>query len=520
MSKFYNKIGFLIVLVISIFGLVACDNDDDKDEIKDLFDIIVDKPVINVGYNETIEVKIVLGNGGYTVKSYDKDIAVATVSGELVTVKTGTKKGATTVQIIDQEGVIGNISVGVGEFDIVTNYPSGIELEFGASTEFRVISGNFISVEDLTIEINDPAIIRLSQIDAYRPHYTLNALKEGETTITITDRLNKQSVINVVVKPMPLELDIPSDEIEMGTLQKKTITVLKGYAPYTITSSDENTIVVQEGSNESKFGIISIGGGSSDITVTDAVGQEMTIKVTVNTSKQVAHIGTSNYFQVPFKIGGDADGTLKSMNNITFEARVYIDALNGDDNGNARINTVMGVEKIFLLRVDVRKDVSNKDERYLQLSADDKGKIRYESKTKIEVNKWYDLAVVLDGSKTGDERIKLYINGVEDEFGYKAGTPGDLKDINLTSNFFIGQSDGKRRLNGAISYARVWNKALSASEISNNVAGNTSLNSDNLVAYWAFTKFENAKSFISLSAKDFEATANSNISKWVEDPNL
>lgn len=520
MSRFYNKARILIVLAISLVGFVACDNDDDKNDIKDLFDVIVDKPVINVGYNETIEVKIVLGNGGYTVKSYDTAIATASISGELVTVKTGTKKGATTIQIIDQEGVAGNITVGVGEFDIVVNYPDGIELEFGESTELKIVAGNFTQVEDLVIEIADLTIISLEQTDPYRPHYDVLALKEGETTITITDKLNKQYVVNVVVKPMPLVLDLASDELSMGILQKKVVTIEKGYAPYSITSSDENIVVIQDGSSSNKFSLLSVGEGSSDITIKDAMDQEVVVHVTVGMSKEVAHIGTSNYFQVPFKLNGTADQSLKSMNNITFEARVYIDALNGDDNGNARINTVMGVEKIFLLRVDVRKDASNKDERFLQLSADDKGKIRYESKTKIEVGKWYDLAVVLDGSKSGDERIKLYINGIEEEFGYKSGTPGDLKNIDLTNNFFIGQSDGKRRLNGAISYARVWSKSLSAAEISNNISGNINLNSLDIVAYWAFTKFENAKNFISLSNKDFEASGNSNISKWIEDPNI
>ena len=78
------------------------------------------------------------------------------------------------------------------------------------------------------------------------------------------------------------------------------------------------------------------------------------------------------------------------MSTITFEARFNIESLNGNDNGNARINTVMGIEKKFLLRVDVHKGGSNDEERFLQLAADDKGSIRYEGSTKIETNKWYE----------------------------------------------------------------------------------------------------------------------------------
>lgn len=63
------------------------------------------------------------------------------------------------------------------------------------------------------------------------------------------------------------------------------------------------------------------------------------------------------------------------------------------------------------------------------------------------------MAVVLDNSKSGSERIALYVNGVRETLQLSNGTPDDLKEINLTSDFYIGQSDGKRRLNGAISYA-------------------------------------------------------------------
>lgn len=40
------------------------------------------------------------------------------------------------------------------------------------------------------------------------------------------------------------------------------------------------------------------------------------------------------------------------------------------------------------------------------------------------------------------------MNGVKETLQLSNGEPNNLKDINLTSNFFIGQSDGKRRLNG------------------------------------------------------------------------
>lgn len=524
MNKFYNQIGGLILSLILFIGFTSCNDDDDKDEPKDLYEIIVDKPIINVASSQTVIVNVVLGNGGYTVKSYDGNIATATISGDVITVKTGTKNGATTVEVKDQEGVIGNISVGVGNFEIEVNIPDGVKLQEGETSTLMVNSGNFSEVEDLTFDIEDPSIISLTQIDPYRPYFEILALQPGETTIIITDKLNKRCEVKVSVQLMGIEISLPANEASVISNQKMIVEILKGYAPYTITSESTETVQIQMVNGSSKFGIIGIQEGETKVHLIDSRGQELAIDVKVDKFDRVAKIGTSNYFSVPFKIGDEIDPSINGLNSVTFESRVYIDALNGDDNGNARINTVMGVEKIFLLRIDVRKDASNKDERFLQLAADDKGKIRYESKTQIEVGKWYNLAVVLDGSKSGDERISLYINGVKDDFGYKTGTTADLKEINLSSNFFIGQSDGKRRLNGSMSYARVWNKALNASEISGNIANGVDFNASGLTAYWMFVgssvKGVKPTNFTSLAPKDFTAVANSEISDWISDPGL
>ena len=75
------------------------------------------------------------------------------------------------------------------------------------------------------------------------------------------------------------------------------------------------------------------------------------------------------------------------------------------------------------------------------------------------------MAVVLDNSKSGSERIALYVNGVRETLQLSNGTPDDLKEINLTSDFYIGQSDDKRLMNGANSYARICKKAISDQNI-------------------------------------------------------
>ena len=131
------------------------------------------------------------------------------------------------------------------------------------------------------------------------------------------------------------------------------------------------------------------------------------------------------------------------------------------------------------------------------------------------------MAVVLDNSKSGSERIALYVNGAKETLQLSNGTPDDLKEINLTSDFYIGQSDGKRRLNGAISYARIWTKALSEQQISEQSGKLLSEDKDGMVANWLFNNGNgNTKTFVSLVGKSFEAEAANIVSSWKADPIL
>lgn len=298
------------------------------------------------------------------------------------------------------------------------------------------------------------------------------------------------------------------------------ITVEKGNGGYSLTAENEEVVAIQQ-VDDTHFNLIGKKAGITTVVVRDEAEQELSLTVTVVQADKVANLGSGNYFKVPFEYNGTADESLKNLSTITFEARFNIESLNGNDNGNARINTVMGIEKKFLLRVDVHKGGSNDEERFLQLAADDKGSIRYEGSTKIETNKWYDVAVVLDNSKSGSERIALYVNGVRETLQLSNGTPDDLKEINLTSDFYIGQSDGKRRLNGAISYARIWTKALSEQQISEQSGKLLSEDKDGMVANWLFNNGNgNTKTFVSLAGKSFEAEAANIVSSWKTDPIL
>lgn len=514
MKLFLRYIGLSLLCVILIAN-TGCGKEDAIEVQQDLYEVIVDKPVVRIGHNEEVNVNVMLGNGGYSVKSYNEQVATATVDGEQITIKSGIQNGATTVEVTDAEGIKTDISVNVGLFELEFNEQT-IEMEVNEEKELIVTMGNFSSNDELTYSIKDETVIRIENTDQLRPYYTIRGLKIGETAITFTDAKGKQATVSVKINPV--SIDVSNLTPKVGVNNKIMITVEKGNGGYTMEATD-NTIVEIKKVDDKNFSLLGLKAGTTDLIVRDKEGQELTLSITVSEADKVVKLGSNNSFEVPFEVNGVKDQTLTSLNSITFEARIKIDDLNGSS--DARINTVMGIEKIFLLRVDVRKNGSNQDDRYLQLAADDKGGIRYESTNKIEKNKWYNVAVVLDGSKTGDERIALYINGEKEEFEYKAGNPDDLKGIDLTENFYIGQSDGKRWLNGSITYARIWDKALNADEISNQNGLLLTEKKDGLVANWIFSNGNgNTDTFVSLSGNAFEAKALNMVSTWTEDPIL
>lgn len=514
MKLFLRYIGLSLLCVILIAN-TGCGKEDAIEVQQDLYEVIVDKPVVRIGHNEEVNVNVMLGNGGYSVKSYNEQVATATVDGEQITIKSGIQNGATTVEVTDAEGIKTDISVNVGLFELEFNEQT-IEMEVNEEKELIVTMGNFSSNDELTYAVKDETVISVENTDKLRPYYTIRGLKIGETAITFTDAKGKQATVSVKINPVSINVSNLTPKV--GVNNKIVITVEKGNGGYTMEATD-NTIVRIEKVDDNNFSLLGLKAGTTDLTVSDQEGQELTLSITVSEADKVVNLGSNNSFEVPFEIDGEKAQNLTSLNSITLEARIKIDDLNGSS--DAHINTVMGIEKIFLLRVDVRKNGSNQDDRYLQLAADDKGGIRYESKSKIEKNKWYNVAVVLDGSKTGDERIALYINGVKENFGYTAGNLSDLSKINLTENFYIGQSDGKRWLNGSITYARIWDKALNADEISNQNGLLLTEEKDGLVANWIFSNGNgNTDTFVSLSGNAFEAKALNMVSTWTEDPIL
>lgn len=99
------------------------------------------------------------------------------------------------------------------------------------------------------------------------------------------------------------------------------------------------------------------------------------------------------------------------------------------------------------------------------------------SATALNANTWYHVAATYDGSA-----MKLYINGILDASKAQTGS------VNSNGAFNVGYLyNTSRNFNGKVDEVRVWKRALSQTEISQNSC-NVSVPASSLAAYWKFNE--------------------------------
>lgn len=187
-------------------------------------------------------------------------------------------------------------------------------------------------------------------------------------------------------------------------------------------------------------------------------------------------LAQQHYVEFPTIIN---NSMFKDMSACTMEIRVLMNSFYGAS-ANPGIASVMGVEENFLLRFG---DISC-DKNQLQYAG--RG-ASVTSSSHFNTGTWYHIAVVDNGST-----LTLYVNGNVEGTVDSSGKSAINLAWDYMEGFHIGFSERGRLMDGIVSEARVWNRALNPIELENNQCY-VDPKSDGLIGYWRLDELVDGK---------------------------
>ena len=315
-------------------------------------------------------------------------------------------------------------------------------------------------------------------------------------SVTSSTKVNKDVTVGIKIRP---ELVASYNEMTGKTYE---------FPPDGSYDLSADNVIIANGSNVSgsaRFSIlslanftegtiycvpISITSTDGDISVLEA---SQTIYVIVNRTIITQAVSLSpNYFTVP---SFQTDPSLSSVSSLTMECRVLVSKF---QTANPYISSVIGIEENFLIRFG---DVSITNNQ-VQIGPGVIGKNKYfvTSNASFSTNQLYHVAAVYSGST-----ISLYVNGILDNYTNVVPGSVNLTDV-YSGGFHIGFSAGGRLLTGYVSEARVWTRALTASELQENLCY-VDPTSKGLLAYWRFNSADASGNITDLTGHGYTAVA-------------
>ncbi len=206
-------------------------------------------------------------------------------------------------------------------------------------------------------------------------------------------------------------------------------------------------------------------------------------------------LGRRTYVKFPTIIN---NSLFSNMSACTMEIRVRMDSWAG---GSPYISSVIGVEENFLIRFgDVSCD--NNQLQYAGRGAS------VTSASHFNTGVWYHIAVVDNGST-----LTLYVNGNVEGTVDSSGKSAINLAWDYMDGFHIGFSERGRMMDGVVSEARVWNRALNVIELENNQCY-VDPDSEGLIGYWRLDELVEGK-FKDLTGNGNDGTPVGNLD-WYE----
>lgn len=199
----------------------------------------------------------------------------------------------------------------------------------------------------------------------------------------------------------------------------------------------------------------------------------------------------NNYISFPTTVNHDDYTNLSAC---TMEIRVFMNSYYAPGS-NPGIASVIGVEENFLLRFG---DISC-DKNQLQVAG--RG-ASVTSKSHFNTKQWYHLAVVDDGSN-----MTIYVDGEIEGTVPSDGKPPVNLAWDYCGGFHIGFSERGRLMDGVVTEARVWTRALNPIELENNQCY-VDPNSEGLLGYWRLDELDENGKFKDLTGRGHDGVPN------------
>lgn len=187
-----------------MMGFTACSDDDDVYDPETNVPEAQERPVIKtdvadevqVGVGETATFNITDGGGDYKVVAENPEFVNATINGNAVTL-TGVGKGIAGVVVSDAKGNYKHITVKCMYFKITLDKQEvNVGMKLGHTdgvAKVTVVGGN----GNYTAESADETVARVS---VNGDVITIQGVKTGETTVTVTDMMGLTQTVNVKVE--------------------------------------------------------------------------------------------------------------------------------------------------------------------------------------------------------------------------------------------------------------------------------------------------------------------------------
>ncbi len=303
----------LSTILVGMSLMVSCGSDDDTPEVKTpIRDLKLTENQLSILLEETKEVKITDGNGGYIVKSSDDNVAKAILKENVISVE-GKNEGNVTLTVTDAKSKTATIEVKVSAKELSVK-ETEITLNKNETKEVEIISGygNYTTTSSdenvATVKVENNKIV-------------ITGVKKGNTIITITDtKTKKKTTINVEVTIADLDISEIDSDIILVEQEEKNIQIKAGSGSYEIVSNENSNVATVE-LNGTEIKIKGLEGEtltskSTVITVRDKESgkeKKFTVKVfkKLSIGKKVMTITEGGYDTTPI-VSGNLEG-------ITFE---------------------------------------------------------------------------------------------------------------------------------------------------------------------------------------------------------